>query len=384
MGINWNKNVKYPMSLNVIIFDSFFICALIISFAFQTPQAIALSIISAVIYSCTGRIQINRTFILFYSSMVSILMLSAFKPSFGFTPILYLAASPFLFLAAKKFSYRPIGSILNSLRVCYFIFASCIFFQIFNNFSNPSPLESFFKGTSANGISSYLIVFQLAYSLTFFLKLNRLPIFSAFITLIISYFCLGRFSIAMALLIFLFSVLYNYKKKILLTRKSYSFYILPALIALFFFIYYWSDVYYYFVKLFQYTRFSSGFTDSHRALMIHDYLSKINFMTLLFGADFNNTSILTLYGGNPHNSFIRLHSFYGLAGLIFIFIPIFFLVKSSRLKAQKNIALILIAFALLRSTSEPIFFPSTLDFFYFFYFLVFFQHSEKTKEADYV
>lgn len=373
--LNFYKNSRALVFSNTSIIDALFLCALIISYAFQTPQMIALSYISAIIYVCLEPISVSKYFLLIYSLAASFFMLSAFKFNFGYSPMLYIIGALFLYLSAARFTSRSINSIYDTLKICYYIFISCLYLQIINNLNSPSPLESFFTGTSANGISSYLIVFQIAYSLIFFLKLNRLPIFSSLNTFIVSFFCLGRSSIVVSLLILIFSlcsnqiIKKNFKKQKLLLLSS-----ILLVLTCYTFKYYYVQL----SNLLFYTRFSTGLTDPHRAIMIIDYFSKIDMKRLFLGADYINTSILNLYGGNPHNSFIRVHSFYGLAGLVSIFIPIFFLLKSKKLESQKKISLILISFALFRASTEPIFFPGVLDFFYFFYFLVFFKFSKRT------
>jgi hypothetical protein len=376
--LNFYKNSRALVFSNTSIIDALFLCALIISYAFQTPQMIVLSYISAIIYLCLEPINVSKYFLLIYSLAASFFMLSAFKFNFGYSPMLYIIGALFLYLSATRFTSRSINSIYDTLKICYYIFISCLYLQIINNLNSPSPLESFFPGTSANGISSYLIVFQIAYSLIFFLKLNRLPIFSSLNTFIVSYFCLGRASIVVSLLILIFSLCSNQKNKKKFKKQKLLLLSSVLLVLTCFIFKYYVQLSNFIAPLYSYTRFSTGLTDPHRAIMIIDYFSKIDMKTLFLGADYINTSILNLYGGNPHNSFIRVHSFYGLAGLVSIFIPIFFLLKSEKLVSQKIITLILISFALFRGSTEPIFFPGVLDFFYFFYFLVFFKFSKRS------
>lgn len=124
------------------------------------------------------------------------------------------------------------------------------------------------------------------------------------------------------------------------------------------------------------SKFSGGILDEHRGLIISDYINKIDGFRLIFGTDYENTSINDWYGGNPHNSFIRVHSFYGIFGLLFVFFPVIAILISRKNSVQKFVFMVFIILALLRAVSEPIFFPSTLDFFYFLIFFVFFRFSK--------
>jgi hypothetical protein len=73
-----------------------------------------------------------------------------------------------------------------------------------------------------------------------------------------------------------------------------------------------------------------------------------------------------------------MHSFYGLVGLLSLFLPVFLVLFAGKNKLQKWIIMSFVLLALLRAVSEPIFFPSTLDFFYFLYFFIFFRFAKKS------
>lgn len=66
------------------------------------------------------------------------------------------------------------------------------------------------------------------------------------------------------------------------------------------------------------SKFSGGVLDSHCGNMLVDYLGKLDVWSLLFGMDYSGTSINNIYGGNPHNSYIRIHSYYGFFGLLIV------------------------------------------------------------------
>lgn len=297
----------------------------------------------------------------------------------GGTPLLYLFISPFLALLACDFSKNSIDHIRTILRNTYWIFVIFIGFALALHWDKPEPLGSILPWASTNGIPSYLIVVQIAYSIAYYLQFNRLPLLSASATFVICIFGLGRGSIIVASLI-LFICLFG---NTLLIKVKKDRLILLSLILIglgpLIFIFYYSsrEIFEVIGALFDGSKFSSGVLDEHRGRILSDYLGKLDVVGLLLGTSYEQTSINQLYGGNPHSSFIRAHSFYGILALCAIFLPVLALALSKRDSIQKFISILLVLLALIRATSEPIFFPSTLDFFYYLYFLLFFRFSKK-------
>ena len=123
------------------------------------------------------------------------------------------------------------------------------------------------------------------------------------------------------------------------------------------------------------TKFSEGLLDPYRAEIFDEYLSKLDYFSLLFGADYSGTVIATQYDGNPHISYVRTHAYYGFFGLLFVvFSPMLILLSNKKL-LYKFVFLSFILFALIRALSEPLLFPTLLDFFYFSYFFMFFRYA---------
>jgi hypothetical protein len=128
--------------------------------------------------------------------------------------------------------------------------------------------------------------------------------------------------------------------------------------------------------LFAYTKLSVGLADGNRIEILNQYVGKIDAWTLLVGASYAGTVIDETYlAGNPHISYIRTHSFFGLPlAIIAMLSPtyVFFAKKTLR---SKIVFSSFIGFAALRAASEPILFPTLLDFFYFIYFFIFFRYA---------
>ncbi len=368
-------------SKKVILLDVAFLSLMTIAFMFQKPETIVLAYFFFAIYVFSSQIKIDEAHLIIWVFASSIFLIAALTKNFGFTPFFYLIGAPALILAADKFASRPLTLVLNSLGIYYWLFCIATFFAIYINRDNiGGPLEGLIPGTSTNGIPSYLIVVQVAYSLIFFLKHKRLPILSSISTCVVAVFGLGRGSIVVGGLILLFSVFMN----AVLSKNNRRFTVCFSLLSILYFYINSEEILSVAQELLSRSRFAIGVLDEHRGLMIKDYINKIDTWSFMFGTDYADTSIEKYFGGNPHNSYIRAHSFYGLGGLICIVIPIILVLSSSRFNLDKIVAITLIFFALLRATTEPIFFPSALDFFYVFYFLAFFRFSTRGKRVGYV
>lgn len=272
---------------------------------------------------------------------------------------------------AYSFSRNSLNHISHVLRRVYWIFVLFIAIAYAFHWDAPEPLGAIFPWASTNGIPSYLIVVQITYSIAFYLEKNRLPLTSSLATMIVAIIGLGRGSMVIGAGILLFSFVVNLSQiqKTLRPYIALTFGVL-TLISLSVL---WGDLTEKInsgaLALIEGSKFASGMFDEHRGRMLADYMAKIDALSLIFGASYDGTSINQDYGGNPHSSFIRLHSFYGLAGLFFFLTPLFLILMSRRAFAQKLVVFTLVLIALARATTEPIFFPSVLDVFYFCIFL---------------
>jgi len=351
----------FVVQLTATIVGSYIICALVILFNANT-------------------VQINRRHFEFILAGIFFCFLSAASFNHQVTPLFYLAMTPLLLWVASNFSSNSLAVIRSSLRNTFWIFSIFIFSGLILHWDEPEPLGAILPWTSTNGFPSYLIVLQIAYSLSYFLEFKRLPLSSCFITLIVAAFGLGRGSMIVGVAMILSSLFLNIA--ILKSSKDqwWAFRIFPIFIGAIyiFYIYNAGSILSMIDLWFENSKFSNGVLDEHRGRMLIDYLEMLESpLRLFFGASYEHTSINDVYGGNPHNSYIRVHSFYGLFGLLIVFVPLISLFISRKNRIQKFVFALFIIFALLRAVSEPIFFPSTLDFFYFVYFFLFFNFAKK-------
>ncbi len=362
------------------VIDTVFLGSLLAFFVIQLPEAIVFSYVIGLLYFLMNGLNsaIPRRYFNVYSCFSLFLFPAALTFNHGFTPLFYLMLSPFLLYMAYEFSVNSLDHVQGVLGNIYWLFVFFIVFQLVRHWGEPEPLGAVLPWASTNGIPSYLIVIQIAYSIAYYFKNNRLPLLSSAVTLCVSVFGLGRGSMVVSALIVLLSFLFNLCAIKSSSDRSISLKLFLLIIIPFFIVF--DDI----LKLmnneiqilFEGSKFASGILDEHRGRIIIDYLNKIDAIGLLLGQGYDNTSINNFYGGNPHNSFIRVHSFYGLVGLMSLFVPVFWVFFARKNQLQKWVTLSFIMLALMRAVSEPIFFPSTLDFFYFLYFFIFFRFAK--------
>jgi len=128
-------------------------------------------------------------------------------------------------------------------------------------------------------------------------------------------------------------------------------------------------------ELLSHSKWAWGFMDPPRAQMVSDYLAKLDAVTLLVGTNYAGTAINELYGGNPHSAYIRVHSLFGLPGVLLVLFSPLLIFMTDRAFRSQCIVGVLVLLVLVRAISEPILFPTVLDFFYFFYFFLFLRYA---------
>lgn len=352
---------------------------MLIAFAMQQPITIITSYALFVLYILKDRkrVAITAIQILFFSSILLLLLVSVINFKHGATSLFYLATFPLVILSAHLFSSKPLDFIYSCLKNVFWIFFISVILGLVLHWDHPEPFGAMIPGSSTNGLPSYLIVLQLSLAITALMKNSRLPIMSAIATLIVAVFGLGRGSMITATLILMFSLVANiYLLNSQIDRKIiFRTLVLAIPICGYYILSNYNTIIASIELIIESSKFSNGILDEHRGRILRDYLNKIDVWSLLFGTDYSGTSIANQYGGNPHNSFIRMHSFYGIFGLLLIVFSLVLILVSKRNKTYKLITLILVLLSLFRAATEPIFFPSTLDFFYFLYIFVYLKYA---------
>jgi hypothetical protein len=362
--------IQYGLISNVLLIVSMF-ALFSMQLSFSIVAACFAGVLAVLVRFSSAIISDNSTY--WYVSIVLLLLVSTMTFNHGVTPLFYLIVGFFNLLWARQLAKKSIQYVSLVLCCVYWIIAFVIITGLMFYWDEPEPLGAIFPWASTNGLPSYLIIVQIAYSLSRYLSTGRVPVVAAAVTLVVAVFGLGRGSVIVALILLVFSILINLHSLKFIKKKKYLSFVslIFAFIAISFFVGY-HDVTAEFISAWiNKSRFSAGFLDEHRGQMLTDYLGKMNAVNFLFGASYENTSIESVYGGNPHSSFIRVHSFYGLFGLILVFAPLAWVAFLRVPRFHKFVFLVFVMLALLRSATEPILFPTPLDFFYFLYFFMF-------------
>lgn len=258
----------------------------------------------------------------------------------------------------KTVYMKASGIVLYSFQVISLFL--CLYFG-FENFPWENPLEKIIPGASANGITSYVVILQINYSLCRYISGKKAPWLSLIFTMLIAVAGYGRGSVVSGLLI----ILLTFGMMFLSKDRYKAFFIGSIIISSIVggYIKYKNDVDYFLLSK---TKFlSAGIKSSHRDFMIKDYKAKINFGTILQGAGYEHTAITRYYHNNPHNSFIRAHNIFGLPYLIAIFLSPLFAFYFFKKWTHIIFSFFLFLVLALRCFSEPNLFPGIMDLFYF-------------------
>ncbi|MDB2357137.1 hypothetical protein N9W10_03125 [Gammaproteobacteria bacterium] len=353
--------------------DAAVITLFLILFAFQSPYTLLSCYSLAAIYVLFRweYISIRRSIFTYYLWMACLFLPALSLFNHGITPYIYLLLFPVLVIFASLYAKQPINAIKSSLSYSFWVLIILTLSAVLKNGFSATPLEQLIPGTSTNGIPSYFIVLFVALAISSLISEGRMPVVASIATFIIAILGVGRGSIIVAAILLLFSLSFAFFSSKIRPGYKLSLVLLAVLLAIIYIANNFIEILIMFETVLEGSKFANGIWDEHRAKIIMEYIAKIDVLPFILGADYIGTSILDFYDGNPHNSYIRVHAFYGLWGVLCIFIPLILLAFKDVNWHLKLSIFFLIGCALLRATSEPIFFPSLLDFFYLLYFFMF-------------
>lgn len=308
-------------------------------------------------------------------SVVAILMLPGLlKIDHGLSKIFYfvleLSLIYFAWMCSKNKAF-----LLSVMKLLVWSFIIIAFTTLIIYFDQKEPFSHLIEGSSQNGIPSYLILITISYAACTIVVKQTVPIFAILACCVICFFGEGRGSILVSLLILGVAVFYLFFKAENTLKKKFVIYILFAS-AISGIIYSYSELYELVVTG---SKLSVGLSDSHRLNILNDYTNKIseNWSKIFLGTDYSATIIESKYNNNPHISFIRQHSFFGLISLIAVFSPLLFLMVRVDVKACT--LFMLACAAVLRAATEPVLFPGLLDYYYFLMFFTYFAHQKRSS-----
>jgi len=265
----------------------------------------------------------------------------------------------------------------HNASVYYFliiIFSIVFFVQIFS-FSDPDLM---FAATSRNMISVIMLTGSLVYYITSCKNNEKISFVPALLTLLISIWAVGRSGILCSFFL-LIGVIYVQTRKFTFKRK-FTLFMLVNTILIAVFIIFNNDIMYFIDSMTLFERFlERGVDDSERSLMIREYMSHIDLKSLLVGYDYTQDGFFISSDLNPHNSFIRLHHYMGIFGIIFMFVMSFLILFYIFINPLYSV---LLSTLLIRGFTDIIIFFTVYDFIVF-YFIIDFAYKYKTEYKKY-
>lgn len=219
-------------------------------------------------------------------------------------------------------------------------------------------LNQMFLGTSRNSISILFIVTVLIINVQEFKQAKPISVMPAIISFMFCALSAGRSGIVCSLIYLgylFFYKLYRMEKE----KRRKVLFISFSIIFISAF-YYKEQIFEFVSNMEVYVRLTGqANSGNERTLMNSAYLENMNFFTFLIGYDFVDNYEFIKNGLNPHNSFLSLHHFYGLAGVLFFGIFIITLFHLWKINKIYSVALFIL---LLRASTDQMMFPGEYDF----------------------
>jgi hypothetical protein len=220
-----------------------------------------------------------------------------------------------------------------------------------------------------------MIIVQLFLCVTSFIMSGRAPILTPAITFLIAFFGSGRGSLVVVSLLVVGSLIINlFPRNVPFIYRVALFTIsIVAMVQIAINI---SEIYDYVSR---FTKLSVGIADQNRLQILNDYLATITPYTFFFGSGYEGTIIEIRYLGNPHISFIRTHSFFGIFALLLALLSPFLVLFARAAWSFKLPIFFFVSLAVVRAGTEPILFPTLLDVFYFLMIMIFFRARDASE-----
>jgi len=248
------------------------------------------------------------------------------------------------------------------LMVMYCLLILAIGLCVYNNGINPESYNNIFFESSRNVVSGWLVLLSIGIVIVMKIERDVWYIWPLFISFAFSLLLVGRSSIIVSGIALICVGLIGGKKFFLKTFL--------AVVVVACFIWY-NDIIY----IWEYTAFAENGFDTPRYNIWAGYIHDMNLFSFLFGHSMSGIAEIAVYNTNPHNSFVMMHSFFGMAPLL-LFIVVLYCYYSSF-----NWFLFFLVFLMLvRASSDVLFWG--YDAMDIVFFLVFQKIALSTKNPE--
>ncbi|MBN7771292.1 hypothetical protein KUV44_08395 [Marinobacter daepoensis] len=222
----------------------------------------------------------------------------------------------------------------------------------------PNEFNDVFQGYSRNGVGSILLAFSIGYVWYCVEKGTRPSLLLGLIVFFLMFPLYGRANIFGGAVVFFLIAYLNIGLVGSFVLALLCFGVLAA-------------GYGYISEFFlEKTNFGAGI-ESARSEMIKGYVRETDLKSLFLGTDLSKVEAIVEHGGNPHNSFLRAHSYFGLISIVmglFFALGILLLLSNS-LMVLTSLALVFLG----RAYLDIIYFGNLFDFLMLGPFLHFFR-----------
>ncbi|MCX5984443.1 MAG: hypothetical protein NTY89_22190 [Nostocales cyanobacterium LacPavin_0920_SED1_MAG_38_18] len=253
---------------------------------------------------------------------------------------------------------RPLAGFILPFTYLLFGFVVAFFTYYFYNRIDPNEI---FLYASRNTVSWLLIVYSAIIYIVSDKARSKIPVLPAIMTVIFSVVSYGRSGIISSFILLIGILLLTFYEN----RKNAKFYFFITFIGILFMFFLINrtdigntiyDISRYFNRL-----ETRGLSDRDgREYIWSNYIIQMNMTRFLFGTDPRYDLSIINFKLNYHNSFINLHAYSGMAGIIFVFLMLWAMVKL--FNRNKLLWLILITFILRSFTDNVLFVTQQYDF----------------------
>lgn len=258
---------------------------------------------------------------------------------------------------------------VKSIQIPFYIFIVLYIFLVFVLLRDPNTI---FVSTSRNTVSAILLEMGVLLQITKFRKIGTVDIFSSVLVFLLSVSASGRSGIVSSGL-FLSIIILDKQTK----SKNKIIFFIVVLSFILCFIFLFRDVLAIFLKYL--TAKGLDYGEDPRSILLKDYLGVMKNNPEYFFLGVNqfdvNLRFFHLLNDNWHNSFLTLHSHYTLFGFIFICLLYCSSIVFGLSKSKIYLGFLLVLS--LRSFTDTIAFPGSMDVVIFYLFYLILSHDRK-------
>jgi len=307
----------------------------------------------------------NEVAFLFIIFVVAYAALSIGVLRYGFD-VKYDAFSALLYIFSAYFLSRYLYVSQYDLLFYLLMYGSVIFLfaGAFVEYGyNQNYYDLLLYNRSRNVVSSWALCLGAINVVLIYVRTNKWYVWPLLISLFVSYVCATRMSLLLSFLLILIVAYYRFGYK-------FIFFVIPLISYVVFANY---DL---FFDLYSYTKFASSGLESERYFIWGKYIQNLDVFSSVFGLPLNAVDAIARFNVNPHNSFMKLHSYFGVAPFVFVFFLLFY--KYDKLYKP---FLLMLTIVVMRGFTDIIFWDGLMDivFFAFMFALLYSESNNKNK-----